>query len=224
MTETELLNWLRGPGLQISAVIFLLGLTFRTLQNLALGLPKDLAEPRAPRSYMTYMGPGLATIARRSLFHPGTTYRGYFTMIVGYTFHIGFLVTLLFLSQHIILFKSVIGFGWPSLSPGFIDLFAMLGIAALIAAMVHRLTDPVVKQISDYQDYLVWALTILPLITGFLLMHPIGITYKSALSLHILSAELLLIAIPFTKLSHMVSIFISRWFNGALAGYKGVKS
>jgi nitrate reductase gamma subunit len=99
-----------------------------------------------------------------------------------------------------------------------------MGIAALIAALVHRLTDPVVKKLTDYQDYLAWALTILPLITGFLLMHPVGISYKVALSLHIMSAELLLIAIPFTKLSHMVSIFISRWFNGAIAGYKGVKS
>jgi nitrate reductase gamma subunit len=43
------------------------------------------------------------------------------------------------------------------------------------------------------------------------------------LALHILSFELLIIAIPFTKLSHMLSIFISRWYNGAMAGYKGIK-
>lgn len=219
MTETELLIWLRGPGLQISATVFLLGLAFRTLQNLAMGMPKDLAEGRG-----SYMGPGLATIIRRSLFHPGTSYRGYFTMIAGYTFHIGFLVTLFFLSQHIILFKSVLGFGWPALSPGLIDLFALLGIAALVTVLIHRIIDPVLKQLSDYQDYLAWLLTILPLISGFLLMHPMGMSYKMALALHIMSAELLLIAIPFTKLSHMVSIFISRWFNGALAGYRGVKS
>ena len=166
----------------------------------------------------------MATIARRSLIHSSTTYRGYFTLIAGYTFHIGFLVTLLFLNQHIILFKSVIGFGWPAWAPTIIDFFALVSIAALIAVLVHRLMDPVLKQISDYQDYLTWLLTILPLISGFLAMHPMGMSYKSALALHIMSAELLLVAIPFTKLSHMVSVFISRWYNGALAGYKGVKS
>ena len=219
MSETELLNWLRGTGLQIAVVVFLLGLVFRTLQNLLLGRPKDLAPARG-----SYFGPGMATIARRSLIHSNTTYRGYFTLIAGYTFHIGFLVTLLFLNQHIILFKSVIGFGWPAWAPTIIDFFALVSIAALIAVLVHRLMDPVLKQISDYQDYLTWLLTILPLISGFLAMHPMGMSYKSALALHIMSAELLLVAIPFTKLSHMVSVFISRWYNGALAGYKGVKS
>ena len=219
MSETELLVWLRGTGLQIAAVVFLLGLVFRTLQNLLLGRPRELATARGGS-----FGPGMATIARRSLLHAGTTYRGYFTIIAGYTFHIGFLVTLFFLNQHIILFKSVLGFGWPAIAPTIIDFFALIAIGALVAVLLHRVMDPVLKQISDYQDYLTWLLTILPLITGFLAMHPMGMSYKMALALHIMSAELLLVAIPFTKLSHMVSLFISRWYNGALAGYRGVKS
>jgi nitrate reductase gamma subunit len=55
-------------------------------------------------------------------------------------------------------------------------------------------------------------------------MHPMSLPYKSVLAAHIMSAEILLIAIPFTKLSHMLSIFISLWYNGAIAGYRGIQS
>lgn len=219
MNEIEILTWLRGPGLQISVGLFALGLIFRTVQNLTIGMSTNLAEAKG-----SYFMPGMATIVRRSLFHPGTTHRGYFTMIAGYTFHIGLLVTLFFLEQHILLFKSILGFAWPSLSPAIINITALIAIAALIAVLLHRIMDPVVRKLTDYQDYLAWILTIAPLITGYLAMHPIASTYQTALILHIISAEVLLIAIPFTKLSHMVSIFIARWYNGALAGYKGVKS
>ena len=219
MSETQWLIWLRGTGLQIASVVFVLGLVFRILQNLLMGKPKELAPARG-----NAFGAGLATVARRSLVYPDKSYRGYFISIMGYVFHVGFLLTLLFLSQHIILFKSVFGFSWPALPPTLIDLFALLSIAALIAILLRRVLDPVTKLLSDYQDYLTWALTILPLITGFMAMHPSGLSYTASFSLHLMSVELLLIAIPFTKLSHMASLFISRWYNGAIAGYRGVKS
>jgi nitrate reductase gamma subunit len=219
MNEIEVLNWLRGPGLQISVAVLVLGLIFRTLQNVMMGMGKDLAEPKG-----SYFGPGLATIARRSLFHPGTTYRGYFTMIAGYTFHIGLLVTLFFLQQHIMLFKNILGFGWPALPPTVIDIMALVSIAALITVLVHRVMDPVVRMLTDYQDYLAWLLTIAPLVTGYITMHPVGMSYRTAYIVHLVSIEILLVVIPFTKLSHMVSLFISRWYNGAIAGYRGAKS
>jgi nitrate reductase gamma subunit len=44
------------------------------------------------------------------------------------------------------------------------------------------------------------------------------------LALHILSVELLLVVFPFTKLMHTFTIFLSRWYGGAISGYRGVKS
>ena len=219
MNETELLTWLRGPGLQISVSVFVLGLAFRVIQNITIGMPKNLAEPKG-----SYFGPGMRTIFRRFKFPAHATHRGYFTIVSGYIFHIGLFVTLFFLDQHIYLFKSILGFGWPALSPVIINFTALVSIAALVAVLIYRVMDPVRRQLSEYQDYLVWVLTIGPLITGYLTMHPLGFSYTMVLSVHIISAELLLIAIPFTSLSHMVSLFIARWYNGAMAGYKGVKS
>lgn len=219
MTSAELLTWGRGPGLQIAIALFVLGLVYRVLENYWLGRKRNLAEPRG-----TVWGPGLRTIWRRSFFHPGMTHRGYFTLIAGYTFHLGFLITLLFFAQHIDLFRSIFGFGWPALPNPVIEIAAVLGIGALIAVLVHRLMDPVTRHLSDFQDYFTWLLTILPMVTGYMAWHRIGTDYTTALALHILSFEVLLVAIPFTKLSHMVTLFIARWYNGAFAGYRGVQS
>ena len=49
-----------------------------------------------------------------------------------------------------------------------------------------------------------------------------GGLYVSAL--HLFSVELLLVLLPFTKLFHSFSIFISRWYNGDFFGRKGVAS
>lgn len=217
MSESEFLTWLRGSGLQIAIGLFFLGLIFRIVQNIVTGRSRNLAVARGSQ-----FGPGLRTIWSRSIPAPGLSYRSHFTHIAGYIFHIGLFVTLLFLSEHILLFKNLLGFSWPALPTAIIDITALLSIAALVAILIHRLMDPVLKQISDYQDYLAWLLTIAPLATGFMVLHPMGMTYQTSLIWHLISIELLLIAIPFTKLSHMLSIFISRWYNGAIAGYKGV--
>lgn len=218
MNQQAILEFVRGPGLQIAAAVFVLGMVYRMLHLLLLGRKKNLAAPRG-----TEWGPGLRTMWHRSLPSVGLTSRGYFIVISGYIFHFGFLITLLFLSQHIELLRSILRFSWPALPPGLITITAILTIGAMIALLVHRFTDPVKYLISDYQDYLTWTLTFLPLLTGIMLKQGIALGYQQMLIVHIVSLELLLIAIPFTKLMHMVTTFSARWCNGAISGFKGIK-
>ncbi|MDD5241366.1 MAG: hypothetical protein PHG47_06550 [Sulfuricella sp.] len=219
MNPQELLYWVRGTGLQISAAIFVFGMIYRMLHLALLGRKKSLAAPRGSE-----WGPGLRTMWRRSLVMPELSANGRFTIITGYVFHFGFLITLFFLSQHIDLLRAVLGFGWPALPRSVIDIAAILSIAAMIALLVHRIIDPVKRLLSDFQDYLSWMVTFLPLLTGFMLLRGIGFGYITLLTLHLLSVELLLIVAPFTKLAHMFSLFSARWYNGAFAGFKGVKA
>lgn len=218
MNPQELLYWVRGTGLQIAAAVFILGMSYRMLHLVLLGRKKSLAIPRGSE-----WRAGLRTIWRRSFVLPKLTARGRFTVTAGYLFHLGFFITLLFLSQHIDVLRAVLGFGWPALPRGVIDITAILSIAALVALLAHRFLDPVKRLLSDFQDYLAWALTILPLLTGLMLLRGIGFDYLTLLILHTLSIELLLIVAPFTKLAHMLSTFPARWYNGAIAGFKGVK-
>ena len=78
--------------------------------------------------------------------------------------------------------------------------------------------------LSNFDDYLGWFVTILPLITGYIAFHRIGMSAPSLIAIHILSVELLMVVFPFTKLMHMFTLILARWYNGAISGYRGVQS
>jgi len=83
----------------------------------------------------------------------------------------------------------------------------------------------VMRFLSRFQDYLVWLLTLLPIVTGYIAFHRVEIAPPPLLiDIHIISVELFLIVFPFTKLMHAFTLFMSRYYNGAIAGYRGVKS
>ncbi len=160
----------------------------------------------------------------RSIADSGTFQRAPFNVIVGWIWHIGFLVALLLFIPHIELIKSVLGVSWPGLPNPVVDAVSAVTIFALVATLVHRVTHPVKKHISTFEDYLIWAVTFLPLLTGYLAYHRLINPYPLALGLHILTVEIFLIVLPFTKLTHMFTAFIARWYNGAIFGRKGVAS
>ncbi|MEA3291319.1 MAG: hypothetical protein U9Q71_03285 [Pseudomonadota bacterium] len=216
----ELLLWARGPGLAIAASIFLFGMLLRLLEILLLGRKKNLAAVRA-----SGVGAGWRTVFSRSLPPDrATAKRSMFTFVAGYTFHIGLFVAMFLLTPHIELFRSLLGFGWPALPTPLVDFFTVLALIALMAILWHRITHPVVRYLTTGQDYLVWLLTFLPLLTGYMSYHHLFFPYTWLLALHILSVELLLVLFPFTRLTHAFTVFLSRWYNGMMAGQKGVQS
>jgi len=218
MSGPELLLWARGAGLQIAISIFLFGLLVRFVELWLLGRKTDLSVARA-----NAVGPGVRTVVSRSLPMPGALKHTPLVFLGGYVFHIGFLVTLLFYVPHIHFLQSILGFGWPGLPPFLIDVIGLVTIATLIALLVQRFTDPVRRFLSRADDYVSWTVTFLPLLTGYAAFHRLGTDYTLMLALHILSVELLLIVIPFTKLMHMFTFALARWYNGAIAGRKGVR-
>ena len=220
MSETELLLWIRGPALQIATVIFVLGAVVRIVEILLLGRKKNLAEARG-----SAVAGGLRTIFSRSIPDRGTLQRSTFNVVAGYIFHIGFFVVLFLFAPHILLFKDVTGLSWPSLPTPIVDATAVVTMIALLAVLVHRLLDPVMRFLSRFQDYLVWLVTILPVVTGYLAFHRVDVAPPPTLIMvHILSVELLMVIFPFTKLMHAFTIFMARYYNGAIAGYRGVNS
>jgi len=219
MTGTELLIWIRGPALQIATVIFLLGVVVRIFEILVLGRKPDLAEPRGSAA-----AGGLRTIVTRMFADRGTLQRSTFTVVAGYIFHIGIFITLFFFAPHILLFHETLGVNWPSLPTQVIDATAVVTIIALLAVLVYRLANRVIRYLSRFQDYLVWLVTFLPILTGYLAFHRIGLAPQHLIATHIASVELLMVVFPFTKLMHAFTLFIARYYNGAIAGYKGVNS
>ncbi len=219
MTETELLTWARGPGFQIATIIFTLGITLRLAEIVMLGRRKNLAEPKG-----SAMASGLRTIFSRTVPDASTFKRSAFTVTAGYIFHIGLFVVIFLFAPHILFFKDLLNISWPALPSPVIDATSVITIITLVIILVHRLKDPVKRFLSNYDDYLGWFVTILPLITGYLAFHRVGTTAPTLLAIHILSVQLLMIVFPFTKLMHAFTIFLARWYNGAISGYRGVQS
>lgn len=220
MNSAEFLLWVRGTGLNIAVAIFTLGMLIRLVEILMLGRRQNLAELRSNGS-----SAGLRTIISRSVpADKNTMRRSMFTFIAGYGFHIGLFAVIFLLTPHIQLFESLLGFGWPALPTPVIDLFAVVTLISLMAILWHRLTHPVVSFLSTPQDYLVWAVTFLPVLTGYMSYHHLWLPYNWLLGMHILSVEFMLILFPFTKLTHAFTLFISRWYTGMMAGEKGVQS
>ena len=219
MSEIEFLNWVRGTGFQIAVGIFIAGIIIRLAEILLLGRKANLAEAKGSE-----MSGGLRTIMSRFVPEKDTFKRSSITIVAGYIFHIGLFVTIFLFAPHILMFKDVIGFGWPSAPTPIVDAFTVISIIALLTLLVHRMRDNVLKFLTTKEDYLVWMLTILPLITGYIAFHRIGMTAPTLLAIHILSVELLLVVFPFTKLMHTFTFVLSRWYNGAISGYRGVQS
>jgi hypothetical protein len=127
MSDMDFLLWVRGPAFDIAVAVFCVGVVIRLLEILLLGRNQDFSEARA-----SGMEAGLKTILTRSKIKKGMSSSYVFTQIIGYTFHLGFFVSLLFFIPHIELFRNLFGISWPGLPTPIVDLFAVLGIGALI--------------------------------------------------------------------------------------------
>ena len=219
MNHLELLTLARGSALNWALAIFVFGIVLRFFEIFGLGRKPDLAKPRSDSP-----GSGWRTMFTRSLPPEGMLKREPVTYISGYVFHIGLFVVIFFLASHIAFFRSMTGLSWPNLPTALVDAFVVAAIVALGVLLAHRLNNKVKRLLSGVGDYLAWAVTLLPLLTGYMAYHHLFVEYTLMLALHIFSVELLLVLLPFTKLFHTFSLFISRWYNGDFFGRKGVAS
>ena len=83
--------------------------------------------------------------------------------------------------------------------------------------LVRRLINPEVQYVTSASDYILLAIVAAPFITGFLAYYQ-WFAYQTLLILHILSGEIMLVAIPFTRLSHMLLAPLTRAYMGSEFG------
>jgi nitrate reductase gamma subunit len=219
MTSMDFLMLTKGPLFQLAVAIFAIGMLARMVEILALGRAHNYAAPRG-----SAVAGGLRTMYKRFHTDPGTFKAAPFDVVVGIIWHIGFIVALLLFIPHVELIKSTFGIAWPALPNPVVDAVTAITILGLLAALVHRLSHPVKRFLSTTEDYLIWGVTFLVMLTGYLAYNRLINPYPLALGLHILAAEIFLIVLPFTKLTHIFTAFVARYYNGATFGRKGVQS
>lgn len=215
-----LLDFARGPGMQWSLIILLVGILWRVLGTLLITVEKDYSTPRQGGA-----GPGIRAVFRRFWPHREFVKPTLFHMVGGYTLHIGLFVVIFLFAPHILWFADLLGLPqWPNLPNNLIMLAGTLTAASLVAFVLRRMTHPVLRRISGFDDYASNIVTLLPVVTGMLAFaHTPIAPYQTLLGLHLLSVEWLFVWIPLSKLTHMLWFIPSRYHLGAGLGRRGVK-
>ena len=82
------------------------------------------------------------------------------------------------------------------------------GVAPAVALLVLRVGSSASRSLSRFQDYALPPLIGVPFVTGFLVMHPASnpFSYEAVLLVHVMSANLIFILMPITKLSHAILV------------------
>jgi len=93
----------------------------------------------------------------------------------------------------------------------FLDLLTFAVISILLFFLYRRVFVAKVRSVTTYRDFLAWSIAAAPFITGFLAYHQY-FDYNFIVNLHIFCGELMLMAIPFTKLVHMPMMVLFRSF------------
>ncbi|MBI4832999.1 MAG: hypothetical protein HY801_15885 [Candidatus Lindowbacteria bacterium] len=196
------LLWARGPAFKFAFLLMILGL-LRQIILAVVGIAQ--AWNRA----------GDMTIPKKVVFQ--TTMQWLFPLkklnnnrpaysAMSVIFHIGLILTPIFLLPHIELWRRGVGIGWPSLPHVLADVFTLVTVAAAIGLVIGRLGNKESRRISRVQDIVLPPLMALPFITGFLAMHPLWnpIDYSAVMFIHVMSANVIFALIPFSKLGHII--------------------
>ncbi|MBN1655631.1 MAG: hypothetical protein JXA30_17825 [Deltaproteobacteria bacterium] len=134
--------------------------------------------------------------------------------LVTVVFHLLLFIIPLFLLAHNELIRGALGFSLPSLSERLADTMTVVLLMCGSFFLLRRIFVRRVRAITTAWDYFILLITLTPFFTGFLAFHQWG-DYPTVMLIHILSAELVLILIPFTKLNHMVYFFLYRLLIGS---------
>lgn len=205
-----------GPLFAVSFAVFLLGMGWRVLRFLNLARRMDPAALKgfrpawALKSIFRWLTPANITARENPL-----------PTAAGFVFHLGLLATALLFQAHVILWEQAWDISWWALPDEVSDALAFACLAAGAYLIIRRLALPHVRALTGPSDWLVLFLTLAPMLSGVLAFHQWG-DYDTVITLHVLSADLLLFLAPFTKLSHVVLFFVSRAVTGSDFGKRSV--
>lgn len=193
------LEWARGPVFWFAAAFMVLGSIRHVLLTLwEIGhtyyRAGDKNIPYAQLVKTTWQW--LLPIGK---FKERTSY-GIATLV----FHVSIIVTPVLLGGHIVLIQRGTGLWWPSIPNILADLLTVVAVVTAIVLIVQRVVRRDSRSVSKFSDYAIPFLIAVPFASGFLVMHPAlnPFSFSATLLVHVMSANLVLILIPVTKLSH----------------------
>ncbi len=209
----SLYNFVSGPLAWLAFIIFFGGCLYRLITLLILVHKKErfiysyMSLKYSLRSILRWSTPFATENMRR---HPLFT-------IVTFAFHICLVLTPIFLLAHATMIDESWNLNWWSLPEGAAEIMTLIVIACCLFFLIRRLVSPEVQYVTSVSDYVIIAIVAAPFITGLLAYYQWW-DYQLMVILHILSGETMLVAIPFTRLSHMLFAPLTRAYMGSEFG------
>ncbi len=206
-------NFVSGPLVWVAFILFFGGSIYRIVSMIRTARQTDpivfhyMSLKYALRSILHWIIPFGSENMRK---HPAMT-------IATFAFHICLFIAPLFLFAHIILIKEAWNISWGYLPDSVADLMTWIVIAACIFFLVRRLMLPEAKYVTSFSDYVILAIVVAPFITGLWSYHQWA-GFKVMGIAHIIAGEIMLAAIPFTRLSHMLFFPFTRGYMGSEFG------
>jgi len=206
-------EFVTGPLAWAAWAIFLLGSAWRLVSMYQLAKKKDASSivfmdwGYSFRSIVNWLIPFNALGWKKN---PAMT-------VATFAFHACLILTPIFLMAHVALWDEFFGVSYASLPDGVADAMTLVVIAVCLFFAGRRFMRPEVRFITTGQDWLALAIVLLPFLTGFLAYHQV-LDYQVMVVAHIVAGEIMLAAIPFTRLSHMVFSAFTRAYMGSEFG------
>lgn len=193
----------------ISFIVFIGGSLYKVASMLSLGKKDKVIYPYISLRY-----------SLRSIFHWIIPYASenmrnrHWMTVITFSFHICLIVTPVFLLAHNVLWYESWNIRWITLPERVADIMTLTVIFCSILFIARRIILPEVRFVTSASDYILIAIVAAPFITGFIAHHQLFFHYRLMVILHILFGEIMLMAIPFTRLSHMLFFWLTRGYMG----------
>lgn len=213
LTSAALYDFLRGPMVWIAFIIFIGGSILR--------IASLLYQAKKARVIYPYLN---LRYSIRSIFHwiipfasTNMRKRPWITAIT-FLFHLCLIFCPLFLLAHIMLWNESWDIKWRALPESAADAMTLIVILCGLFFVMRRFIAGEVRSVTSASDFVILGIALAPYVTGYLAFHQYLFEYDMIITLHILFGELLLIMIPFTRLSHMFLFWFTRAYTGSEFG------
>ena len=209
----SLYDFVSGPMVWLTFIMFIGGSLYRLVRLMLMVHKKEkfvysyMSWKYSLRSIAHWIVP-FATVNWRK--HPILT-------IVTFAFHICLILTPIFLLAHVVLIQNAWDLSWWTLPDRLADVMTLIVIAGCVFFLVRRLVTPEVQYVTSASDYVILAIVAAPFISGLLAYYQL-FGYQTLVIVHILSGELMLVVIPFTRLAHMLYAPLARAYMGSEFG------
>jgi hypothetical protein len=205
---SEWLLWARGPMFRFAILLMVLGmlrLVVLSLFNLTAVARRSGNKRLRVTAVLRDTAGWLIPRGRALTGHPVFT-------LSSVVFHAATIITPIFLGAHILLWQRGLGVSWPALAQPLADALTLAGIVTGVVLIVQRIFARANRDLSRLQDFLLPVLITIIFATGYLAIHPASdpLPYDAVMLIHVVCGNLLLIALPFSKLSHVMLFPITR--------------